>query len=273
MRMFQHPGDKPEKRHVIRSFGKAADTYDALAELQRQVGRALLSRLDRVDAATKSVLDLGCGTGYCTARLVKRAAGGRVLALDIAPQMLRIARSRLATRQALDYVCGDGEALPLEGGSIDLAFSNLALQWCGDAERVFGELGRVLKPGGALLFSTFGPATLQELRAAWAKADSYRHINEFQGPAAIASAMAGAGFGDVRIEREMRLCRYGGVLALMRELKSIGAHNVNEGRPRHLMGKGAMRRMMDAYRSQAGGETILATFEILYGFAVKKGGR
>ena len=53
------------------------------------------------------------------------------------------------------------------------------LQWCLDLGPVFTELRRVLAPGGLLMFTTFGPDTLMELRASWAQVDGYTHVNQF----------------------------------------------------------------------------------------------
>lgn len=269
MRPHSRPSDRLDKRHVGRSFDRAAATYDGLATLQREVADALLSRMDALSGEAASVVDVGCGTGYCSELLARRLPSADLWALDIAPAMVRTARRRLQTRSAF-YVCGDAECLPLADDSADLIVSNLALQWCRDLDRVFAECRRVLKPGGRLLFSTFGPATLQELRAAWARVDDYRHVNDFASAQQVASAMARAGLEILDVQVEPRVSRYGDVLELMRELKGIGAHNVNEGRPRHLVGKGTLQGMIAAYRAQLGSAAgIFASFEIFYGIGAK----
>ena len=70
------------------------------------------------------------------------------------------------------FLNADAEQLPLRDASVDLVYSNVALQWCNDLEGVFREINRVLRPGGLLMFTTFGPDTLSELRVSWAAADS-----------------------------------------------------------------------------------------------------
>jgi malonyl-CoA O-methyltransferase len=155
-----------DKRHLRRSFSRAAQSYDAAAVMQREVFERMFSRLDLVKLSPQAALDAGCGTGWGMQRLAERYSQAQVLALDIAPQMLALAASRRNWMQRLpwkrrqSYVCGDIEALPLAGDSVDLVWSNLAIQWCNDIDRTFGEFHRVMRPDGLLMFSTFGPDTL-----------------------------------------------------------------------------------------------------------------
>jgi malonyl-CoA O-methyltransferase len=147
---------------------------------------------------------------------------------------------------------------------VDLVFSNLALQWCADLPAVLAGFRRVLRPGGRVLFSTFGEATLCELRAAWACADGYSHVNAFVSRASVEAALAVADFGDCRVGGEGKVVSYPGVAALLRELKALGAHNVTRNRPRHLTGKGVFRKMLAAYAGAAADARIDASFEIVY---------
>jgi malonyl-CoA O-methyltransferase len=255
----------PDKRWVGYSFSKAAPDYDAVAALQRLVGERLLAKLHQMHCLPKVIVDVGAGTGYCTARLAERFPDVDLQALDIAEGMLRTLRERPGLREKAFSICGDGESLPLRAQSVDLVFSNLALQWCADLPAVLAEWRRVLRPGGWILFSTFGAATLCELRAAWAKVDAYSHVNVFATQVEVAAALAGEGFSDSRVDVERNLLAYPSVDALLRELKSLGAHNVTRNRPRHLTGKGAFRHMQAAYLDSATEGCIESSFEIVYG--------
>jgi malonyl-CoA O-methyltransferase len=264
--MNGHPPDfRPDKHWVGRSFGSAAHGYDRVAGLQRTVGARLLSLMpDRV-RPPGAIVDVGTGTGYFAAELADLYPESRLIALDIAEGMLRVARDRFEYPEVCRCVCGDAEALPLADRSVDLVFSNLAIQWCTDLAGVFREFRRALKPGGVALFSTFGAQTLSELRNAWAVVDDYSHVNVFADVDMVATALREAGFAEIALETETRALEYNDVYSLMRELKGLGAHNVTIGRPRHLTGKKALQTMVDAYAAHMVGGVIRASFETIYG--------
>lgn len=254
-----------DKRWMRASFGRAASDYDRLADFQRRVGDCLLRQLTHQPPETLTILDVGAGTGYCTRKLA--ASGASVIALDIASAML--CRSRTIPMLNTHHVCGDAEALPLAEQSVDIVFSNLAIQWCVALEDLFCGIFRILKPGGIFLFSSFGPDTLHELRYAWSQVDCRTHVNNFFAPRIIQTAMQSAGFSAVGFEIESLSLGYPSVLHLMRELKGLGAHNVTAGRPRGLTGKKKIRRMMKSYEKGMAGQEISATFEVLYGHSMR----
>lgn len=248
-----------DKAKIRQSFAAASVTYDGVAALQRTVGKALLAMADS-GSLGGDVLDVGCGTGFLTSEL--QVYTQSLIALDIALPMLQVARSKLADAENVSYICADAEQLPLAGHVVDGVFSNLALQWCVNIEAVFTEMKRVLKPGGRLVFSTFGPQTLQELKAAWAAVDGFNHVNEFYSEAQLRHCLLQAGYGEITIEPRIYLPRYASVLALMQELKHIGAHNVMAGRNKNITTKAHMRQMMTAYERHRNGGFIPATFEV-----------
>jgi malonyl-CoA O-methyltransferase len=263
----------PDKRAARRAFSRAAAGYDAHAVLQREVGARLLEHLDPIRLDPACVLDLGCGTGALFAGLRERFPRARLVGLDAALPMLRGARARtpwwraLAGRTPL-LACADAERLPFAHGSVQLALSNLMLQWC-DASVVFSEAARVLETGGLLLFSTYGPDTLKELRAAFAATDGARHVNTFVDMHDLGDALVDSGFSDPVMEMETITLEYANVEALARDLKAGGGHNVLPGRPRALGGRAGWRRMAERYEAFRRAGALPATFEVVYGHAWK----
>ncbi len=155
-------------------------------------------------------------------------------------------RSLPGLRAPLSHVCGDVERLPFATASIDMVWSNLALQWVNDLPATFKEIHRALKPGGLLMFSTFGPDTLKELREAYA-GSGYTHVNRFIDMHDIGDMLTAARYADPVIDMEPFTLTYDTVRQLMHDLKSIGAHNVTGGRPQALSGKGLLRAVTAGY--------------------------
>jgi len=259
------------ERHRVRaSFERAAAGYDAAAVLQHEIGTRLLGRLDLMRLTPGTVLDAGCGTGHATAGLAQRYPDATLLGLDLAEAMLARARSRDFGAVTPRWLSADVNALPCAAESVDLIFSNLTFQWCLDPGALFAELQRVLRPGGLLLFSTFGPDTLGELRASWAEVDGRNHVNAFFDMHDLGDAMLRAPFADPVVDCERLTVTYRELLDLLRDLKAIGAHNVTDGRPRGLTGRRALQQLTAAYETfrRADG-TLPASYEVIYGHAWK----
>jgi malonyl-CoA O-methyltransferase len=256
-----------DKRGMRSSFERAAADYDRVAVLQREVGDRLLERLGVIKLDPKTVLDLGAGTGYITRALMKRYRSARVVALDIASPMLVQARKQSGWWRRPGFVCGDIERLPFADRSVDLVMSNLALQWCNGLDAAFAEFKRVLKPGGALLFTSFGPDTLRELRTSWAAVDGYNHVNSFLDMHDVGDALLRAGLAEPVMDVEKLTLTYTEVNGLVQDLKTLGAHNVTAGRPRGLMGRGRWQRMCAAYEQYRQQDLLPASYEVIYGHA------
>jgi malonyl-CoA O-methyltransferase len=181
--------------------------------------------------------------------------------------MLRQARHRRRWWRRPTVLCADAAALPLPDASVDLVFSNLMLQWCNDLDAVFREFRRVLKPRGLVTFTTFGPDTLTELRAAWRAVDDGIHVNRFIDMHDVGDAMVRAGLAEPVMDLEYFCLTYPRVIDLMRDLKAIGAHNVTVGRGRGLTGRGRLQAVADAYEAHRRDGRLPATWEVVYGQA------
>ncbi len=250
---------------VRESFSDAARAYDAAAVLQQRVRDELLDRLDVLTLQPATIVDLGAGTGHAAAALRKRYRRSRVLAIDIALGMLREAGRRQTPLRRFQRVAADAAALPLRDGCADMVFSNLMLQWCNEPDRVLRECRRVLRPGGVLHFTTLGPDTLVELRRAWHAADpSHAHVSRFIDMHDLGDALLHAGFAEPVVDVERCTLTYDDARDLMRDLKTIGAHNATGGRARGLTGKATLRRMLDAYETHRRNGRLPATYEVVY---------
>ena len=266
-----------DKKQLRTAFERAASSYDQAAVLQREISNRMLSRLEYIKYRPEVILDAGSGTGYGSQQLAKRYPSSQSIAIDIAYAMLLQARPNSAWWQRIlplqqqhsHYVCADIEQFPIKNDSVGLIWSNLALQWCNDLNRTFAEMHRILRTDGLLMFSTFGPDTLKELRQSFAKTDSYRHVNRFVDMHDIGDLLVNNRFSTPVMDMEYITLTYDEVIGVMRDLKAIGAHNVIRGRQQGLMGKKRWQHAIDAYETLRREGKLPATFEVVYGHAWK----
>jgi malonyl-CoA O-methyltransferase len=285
------PSDDPhglDPRRTRRAFERAALSYDRAAVLQREVGQRLAERLALMRLQPAAIVDVGCGTGDALSELCTRYPDAFVVGLDIAQGMLEVARGRTAAARAAErsllarwfgprtrtaaapaLVCGDACQLPLAAGSVELVWSNLALQWVNDPSRAFEGFHRVLRSGGLLLFSTLGPDTLKELRTAFAGIDQATHVSRFIDMHDLGDMLVHNGFADPVMDMETITLTYEDGLTMMRDLKAIGAHNATQGRPRGLIGRARWQRVLAALEAFRRDGRLPATYEVVYGHAWK----
>jgi malonyl-CoA O-methyltransferase len=267
-----------DHRQVRRAFSRAAHGYDGAAALQREVGARLSETLDYLDdRAPEVVVDIGCGPGHAAVAMQKRWPRAQLIALDLALPMLQETRRNagggglprfLGGARRPDAVCADARALPLRDASVDVLYSNLCLQWVEDLPAVFAGFRRVLKPGGLLLVSTFGPDTLFELRGAFAEADNTPHVSLFPSIAQFGDALIAAGFKDPVLDRDEFTLKHDDLGDLMRELRTLGATNAMRERRRSLTGRARFARAAQAYEALRGEDGRLpATWEVVYAHA------
>jgi malonyl-CoA O-methyltransferase len=234
--------DSVNKQAIACAFSRAAASYDHAAVLQRETGEHLLNLA--ADHPGHSLLDAGCGTGYFSR--CWRGSGKQVIALDLAPGMLAFARQQ----QAADhYLLADIEHIPLKDASVDLCFSNLAVQWCESLPRALHECWRVTRPGGMVLFSTLAEGSLHQLADAWQQVDGTDHVNPFLSPAQISTACRPYRH---QLEISWQTLNYPDVMTLMRSLKNIGATHLHQPRGNGLLSRQRLTALEAAYPCQLG---------------------
>ena len=253
-----------DKNRVASSFSKAAATYDGSSLLQRDVGEELLRILADHDTnkVSGNVVDLGCGTGFFTAKLEADLKPKQLIGLDIAQGMLEYAKSLKGPHY--QWLCADAEALPLVQNSVDLLYSSLAIQWCETPKALFSEIGRVLTEGGLAFLSTLGPESLFELRNSWSLVDQQVHVNRFIGLDDLIKHLP-SNLELVVSKRQMREIEYKKLNQLTSDLKNIGAHNMNAGESKGLTGRLKVKQFKANYEQyRKGNGKLPATYEVYY---------
>lgn len=258
-----------DRRRLQHSFGRAAAGYAEVAVLQRETESRLLEQLEVLEAKIPTrILDVGSGPGRASGVMKGRWPKSEVIALDIALPMLRQVPKHTRFWRPVKRVCAEAAHLPFADNSIDLIFSNLCLQWVPDLPAALAEFRRVLREDGLLLFSSFGPDTLIELREAYLQAGE-RHppLSPFAAIQQVGDAMIAAGFRNPVLDRDQFTLTYGDAMSLLRELRAIGAGDARVQRPRGLGGKSRQARMIAAYEALREEGRLPSTWEVITAMA------
>jgi malonyl-CoA O-methyltransferase len=258
----------PDKRAARRAFDRAGAFASACFIHDEARGR-LLERLDLIRLEPRLALDVGCATGRGATALAARYPAARVVAIDSSLTMLRSTAAQPAS--AVGVLAADAERLPLRSHGANLVLANLVLPWC-RPDRLFAESARVLAEGGALLFATLGPDTLQEVRAAFGTVDDQIHVHAAFDMHDLGDLALAAGLAEPVLDVDRLEVTYADVTGLVRDLRAAGAVNVAGGRRRTLTGRKRWRRF-EAALMPAHGQRLAVTVELILGQAWGRGAR
>jgi malonyl-CoA O-methyltransferase len=251
--------------------------------LRREVAARMHERLALVKIAPQHVLDAGCGPGADLALLQKAYPAAQVVGVDAAPAMALAAKAPapamralnqmlnrlMPARAGIDVLCADFGNLPFGQNSLDLVWSNLALHWHPQPDRVFAEWRRVLRVDGLLMFSNFGPDTFKELRTAFAAMDETPHALPFVDMHDFGDQLVEAGFSTPVMDMETITVTYDTAEALLADVRAFGGNPLAT-RRRELVGRAAWQRMLAALEAQRRADGKLGlSFEVIYGHAFR----
>lgn len=258
------------KNPVIQSFDNSAKNYEQSAKIQKEIGLRLIERLDYLKIEPRYVLDLGCGTGCFSEMLAKRFKDACIIGLDLSIEMLHIAKGKTRFWRKWPLIHADMMHLPFETGLFDLIFSNQVLHWAPALPPLLSELNRVMNKDGCLLFSTLGPDTFKEMRAAFAKKDNYQHANVFVDMHHIGDQLLAQGFLDPVVDMESITLRYNSIRDLVLSLKAQGVKNIHAQRNKGLTGKTIWQNLEEGWQvADSSEKKFPLSYEVVYGIAFK----
>ena len=265
-----------DRQQVGRRFSRIAATYAAGDFFAREVDRRMQERLDYVKLEPQRILDLGCSRGGSFPGLATRFPAAELLGVDIAPAMLKQETPArpgwqrwlgLGKSTEVLRLAADAEKLPLKARSAALIWSNLLLHWLDDPLPALAEAHRVLEVGGLLMFSTLGPDSLKELRAAFA--DGYAHTQRFIDMHDLGDMLVGCGFADPVMDMEVITLTYDDLDAMFAELRAAGSACAMKSRRHGLSGRKTWATARAAYEAMRRDGKLPVTFEVVYGHAWK----
>jgi NADH dehydrogenase [ubiquinone] 1 alpha subcomplex assembly factor 5 len=248
---------------LARRRGRVAPSAASHDFLLKRVADDLAERLAIVRRSFPLAANIGAHHGIVSQAIRGVAGVENVIDLDATVELLREAPGL--------RVVADEEALPFADASLDLAVSGLSLQLVNDLPGALVQIRRALRPDGLLLAALLGGGTLKELREAWIAAEAEisggasPRIAPFADVRDMGTLLQRAGFALPVVDSETLTVTYADPLALMREIKAMGASNMLNARRRTPVTRGLMLRAAEIYveRFAVGGGRVPATFEIL----------
>jgi len=261
-----------QKQQVASQFSRAAHSYDEAARVQHFSALELAQQLQLIYARNASTmkgtwLDLGCGTGFAVPTLIQQGAE-RVLGADIAEGMCITSKEKLSQFPFSAIAC-DAENLPFPSHSFEGIYSNLMIQWSEQLGDLFYEAARVLTTDGLFAFATLGPRTMHELKGAWQEVDPYVHVNQFDDKESLIEVCE-KHFDIESIHQQEMVQQHPSLSALLKELKAIGATNVNSGRRPGLGGRARLAQLEQAYFQQQNTDYLPLTYDLIWIIARKR---
>lgn len=250
------------QRLIQSSFNRAAPNYRQHAYIQKHSATTLIELFKHDLEQIKhpiSVLDAGCGCCFNAAlpNQIKQSIG-----IDIAFNMLQ---QLDAQHTQHELVCADLEKLPLQTASLDVVFSNASIHWCSNPAQALAEFHRTLKPSGIVLFNSYGPQTLHELRKSWQVVDTTPHTLDFFSTQQLRQALVQNNFEIIACHQQNQIVWHNNVLELLEHLKQLGVRNLHQSRHRGLSSSKKLSNMMQKYtKDYQHNNKIPASYELLF---------
>jgi malonyl-CoA O-methyltransferase len=250
-----------DKKKVNRNFSKGASTYDEYALIQRHMAEKLDIFIEGSEKVF-NVLEIGCGTGIFSEKILKKFPNSKIDFLDISSDMIKNMKEKIGTKENLNYIVEDIENYKPEK-KYDFIFSNASFQWIHNQEGLFNHLYSILNFGGFILFSTFGKDTYCELRESLKAIDpSLEYSQNFISLKELKEIIQDK-YEILATEEERVKEDYDCVMDFLKMIKGIGANSaLSQSKP---FTRDKFNRLEEEYRKNyCSGESIEVTNHLIY---------
>ncbi len=244
------------KNKIIKCFNQGVKTYDQAAAVQLHVANALATRIKNISA--NKILEIGCGTGVFSEKLILAFPTAHFLLTDITPNMVAECQQRFKQYPQVNYLCLDGENIADLSQKYDLIVSNMTLQWFENIPASLEKIIAQLAPNGKLIFSLLGEKSLHEWQHMCGEFDITAGLKKFPQQSVLKDRC-----NDLHLENELFQFSYQSAHGFLRSLKNLGATATDTQYIFTSVGK--LRRLFRAYSDE-----VKMTYDIIYGCYTKK---
>ncbi len=224
---------------IAQSFDRGVANYDEHAVIQKQTAHKLTALIPKTEPEPKSILEIGCGTGYLTKILKEKYPNSKITSIDLSKKMIAYCQSKI---KGVNFIISDGEKYYTDQ-KFDLIISNMTIQWFDNIKSGLDNLKKLLRPSGSLVFSGLGK-------------DSFREWNQASENSGFISS---EDYHTIKTEEKISI-KYKSGLSFLKSIKIIGANQ-----PKLGYKKSGIKNLKKSCRILEEEYNATVTWHIVYG--------
>jgi len=255
------------QNNIEKRFDNCAKSFSDFDFVHRHCRKDLIDRLVPIKIAPKQAVDLGGALGSGAEFLEKNYPACQITNLDISRSMLLSSIKNIKALRHINQVQASAEILPFKNDSIDLIFSNLLMPWINNLSFFLYEINRVLSKNGLFIFSTLGPDSFANIKAAWLSIDNFEHVNKFIDMHIIGDQLLNSGLSDPILDSDRLIIKYEDLNAFFKDITASGSRNCLRNRNHGLTGKNKFNTFKKYLGKSKNNNRFNIELELIYGHA------